>query len=122
MYSHVPPQLWMQLDSKIRAELVSAFNIQRTGITEIRDQVLISDGYSVEDLKVLTLEKMNEYIGSQEETVARAWEITCAKAKSVVYPPIAMEIPPTVVPMADEPKEEIIENNTKTNGSTKKSK
>lgn len=119
MYNNVPPQLWMQLDPKIRAELVSVFNIKRTGITEIRDQTIISDGYSIEDLKAITLPLMNEYIGSTEESFPRAWEITCSKAKSTVYPPIAMEIPPVVTPMADEPKDEIIENNTKTNGNKK---
>lgn len=122
MYSNVPPQLWMQLDPKIRAELVSVFNIPRTGITEIRDQTLISDGYSIEDLKVITLEKMNEYIGSNEETVARAWEITCSKAKSAVYPPFAVGLVPEPIPMADEPKEETIQDNIKSNASTKKSK
>jgi len=122
MYSSVPPQLWMQLDSKIRSELILSFNIKKTGITEIRDQTLISDGYSAEDLKAITLEKMNEYIGSTEDSFPRAWEITCSKAKSIVFPPIAMEIPPTVVPMADEPKEEITETNTIKNAGTKKSK
>ena len=112
----------MQLDSKVRSELVLEFGIKRTGITEIRDQTIISDGYSIEDLKAITLEKMNEYIGSTEESFPRAWEITCSKAKSVVYPPITMEIAPTVIPMADEPKKEIIKNNTTKNVSTKKSK
>jgi len=121
MFNNVPPQLWMQLDAAIRAELVSTFSIKKTGITEIRDQTLISDGYSVEDLKAITLEKMNEYIGSNEESFSRAWEITCSKAKSIVYPPIAMEVPPTPIPLPDEPKPEL-ETNTKTNASTKKSK
>lgn len=121
MFNNVPPQLWMQLDPKIRMELVSYFNLKKTGITEIRDQTLISDGYSVEDLREITLEKMNEYIGSSEESFSRAWEITCSKAKSIVYPPIAMEIPPTPIPMPDEPKPEL-ENNNKINANTKKSK
>lgn len=118
MYNNVPPQLWMQLEKAIRSHLVSVFNIPRTGITEVRDDTVIADGYSVEDLKAISLAKMTEYIGS-EETFPRAWEITCSKAKGEVYPPINIPAP---IQMADEPKEEpIIETNTKTHG-TKKSK
>lgn len=122
MYNNIPPQLWMHLDRKIRMRLIEVFDIKKTGITEIRDQEIISDGYSVEDLKAITLEKMTEYIGS-EETFPRAWEITCSKAKGEVYPP--MNLPIEVIPMADEPvdvPEDIIEVKTQKNANTKKSK
>ena len=115
MYNNVPPQLWMLLDKKIREHLVTVFDIKKTGPTEIRDNLIIQDGYSVEDLKAISLEKMTAYIGS-EETFPRAWEITCSKAKGEVYPPI------NISPMADEPRdvEPIIETKVETNG--KKSK
>jgi len=121
MYNNVPTQLWMQLEKTIRNHLVSVFNIPRTGVTEIFNNEVRADGYSAEDLKAITLEKMTEYIGS-EETFPRAWEITCSKANSEVNPPMNM-LKPEVIPMADEPKdvEEIIETNTKTHG-TKKNK
>lgn len=118
MYTSVPPQLWMQLDKDIREHLVKIFSLERTGITEILDQQIIKDGYSVEDLKGITLEKMIAYIGS-EETFPRAWELTCSKAKYELHPPI------NITPMADEPvdvPEEIIETKPQTNGSSKKNK
>lgn len=120
MYNNVPPQLWMQLPKDVKHHLVGIFKIPRTGVTEIRDQDVIADGYSVEDLRAITLEKMIAYIGS-EETFPRAWEITCSKANSELHPPIEMTLPETnVIPMADEPKEEIIENKTKENVTTTK--
>jgi len=116
MYNNVPPQLWMQVDKEVRNVLVEHFDIKMTGVREIRDQEIISDGYSAQDLRAITLEKMVEYIGS-EETFPRAWEITCSKAKGVLYPPISMNEP---IQMADEPKEEeIIKTNIKTNDSKK---
>lgn len=102
MYNNVPPQLWMQLDSKVKDHLVSVFSIPRTGLREIRDQDVVQDGYSLEDLKAITLEKMTAFIGS-EETFPRAWEITCSKAKSDVYP--MMNMPTAIV---DEVEKEVI--------------
>jgi hypothetical protein len=110
MYNSIPAQLWMLLDKATRSYLVNVFEIPMTGIREIIDDRVISDGYSNKDLEAITLEKMIAYIGS-EETFPRAWEITCTKASKELNPP--------VIQMADEPKE-IIETNTKTNDSTKK--
>lgn len=112
MYNNIPSQLWMLLDKPTRSYLATVFRIPMTGVREIIDDRVISDGYSNTDLHAITLEKMIEYIGS-EETFPRAWEMTCAKANK--------ELNPSVIPMADEPKDEvIIETNTKTNDSTKK--
>ena len=82
-------QVWISLDKEIRNLLAKDLKIMRTGITEIRDQVVISDGFTNDDLKQITLEKMCEYIGSQE-TFSRAWELTIAKAKSILNPPIGV--------------------------------
>ncbi len=87
--NNVPPQLWMQLEKEIRIHLAEVFQLQRTGPTEVRDNVAISDGFSVEDLKGITVEKMNAYIGS-EETLARGWELSCSKARYELHPPMEM--------------------------------
>lgn len=59
MYNNVPPQLWMLLYKEQREILEKEFNIPRTGACEIYDNRVISDGRTVDDLKVITLEKMN---------------------------------------------------------------
>ena len=94
MYTNIPPQLWMLLDTKTRSWISKMFDLPRTGITEIRDSEVINDGHSLDDLRKITLEKMNEYIGSVE-TFPRAWELTCAKAKYELSPP-PIEIKTTV--------------------------
>ncbi len=124
MYNNIPSQLWMLLDKPTRTYLATVFEIPMTGVREIIDDRVISDGYSNADLKAITLEKMVAYIGS-EETFPRAWEKSCEKANSEINPviiPMADEPKEEiiVVPMADEPKEEIIETNIKINENTNK--
>lgn len=82
-------QVWISLDKETRLLLAEDLKLTRTGVTEIRDQVVVSDGFTNDDLKQITLEKMCEYIGSTE-TFARAWELTIAKAKSVLNPPMGI--------------------------------
>ena len=79
----------MQHTREIRDYVAQVFKVPRTGISEVRDQEVISDGHTYDDLKVITLDAMCDYIGSRE-TFARAWEITCAKAYSELYPPVGV--------------------------------
>ncbi len=115
MQQQIYPQVWINLPKETRLHLVKVFGLERTGVTEIRDQEVVSDGFTVDDLKRITLEKMCEYIGS-EETFGRAWEITLAKVHSELNPPIGeikrIDGEPTIVEVLDtveEVKEEIIE-------------
>lgn len=83
------PAQFMHLNKEMREYFGHMWKLPRTGVTEIRDQEVISDGHTYEDLKVITHELMNSYIGS-EESFARAWEISCAKAWSELHPPIGI--------------------------------
>ena len=83
------PQNWIHLSKETRNRLAEVFGLERTGVTEIKDQEVISDGYTVHDLKEITLEKMCAFIGS-EETFGRAWEIVLAKVHSELNPPIGI--------------------------------
>lgn len=109
MFDNVYQHMWMALPKDIRAHLVIVFDLKLTGITEVIDDRVVSDGYSNTDLQSITLEKMTAYIGS-EETFPRAWELTCMKAKTDLNPPAVIQ------------KEETIKNNIETNETNKKSK
>lgn len=115
MFEKVYPHIWMALPKDIKDHLVTVFNIPRTGVSEIRDQQLVSDGYSIEDLQVITLPKMIEYIGS-EETFPRAWELSCAKAKYELNPPMSLNTVKTEVIE----EEKLPTPNTSKNGNSKK--
>jgi hypothetical protein len=89
MQDRLTPQQFMQQSKDIRLYLGQMWKIPRSGISEIRDQEVLSDGHTYDDLKKITQELMCEYIGS-EETFGRAWEITCSKAHSELFPPIGV--------------------------------
>lgn len=81
------PGMWIHLPLETRLHLVKVFKLERTGVTEIVDQRIVSDGFTVDDLKLITKEKLCEYVGS-EETFGRAWELTLAKIHSELNPPV----------------------------------
>ncbi len=77
----------MLLPKDIRAHLAYIFDIPVSAATEIRDQELITDGRTIADLEALSKERMCEYIGS-EESFDRAFELTVAKARAELNPPV----------------------------------
>lgn len=83
------PAQFMHVSKEIRDYLAAMWKLPRSGITEIRDQDVISDGHTYEDLGAITHEMMNEYIKS-EESFARAWELTVMKAYSELHPPVGI--------------------------------
>ncbi len=81
MFEKISIGLWMFLPRAHRDHLVSVFDLKRTGISEIKNEEVISDGYSNADLEGITKEKMEAYIGSEAESFHRAWEITLSKCR-----------------------------------------
>lgn len=100
-FERILPAQWMHISKELREHLAKVFNVQTSGITEIFNEELRSDGRTYDDLAVITKAKMEEYIGS-EETFLRAWEITVAKAYSELHPPVA-----TIQPIVAKTVEEI---------------
>ncbi len=94
MPEQIYPQIWMLNPKEIRDHLAIVFGVEQSSATEVRDETVISDGRNEIDLKAITLEKMCEYIGSQEE-FHRAWTITLAKAKHELHPPVGEIKPPS---------------------------
>jgi len=91
MFKEISIFLWMQVPHEERQVLVRDFNLPKTGISEIRDQDVISDGYSKDDLSRINVATMSEYVGSPEtESFSRLWELTCAKAHAEANPPMGV--------------------------------
>jgi hypothetical protein len=89
-FTHIPIQLWMLQSKEIRAHIAKTFNLQRTGVTEIRDNELLTDGYCTKDLSEITAEKMAAYVGSNED-FPRLWELTVAKTRYELNPPVEVK-------------------------------
>ncbi len=83
-------QVWMDLPKETKDHLIKIFSLSRTGITEIRDQTVVTDGYTNNDLATLTADKMSAYVGSPigELSFSRLWEITLSKIKFELHPPV----------------------------------
>ena len=82
----------MHLDKDVRDLLVSKFDIPRTGIREIVDGTVVSDGVCNEDLKSLTEEKMSEYLnGVKHETFGHLVDLVVLKLKEELNPTIKVE-------------------------------
>lgn len=80
--------LWLTLSKETRLHLVKIFNIPQTGVKEVRDQDVVSDGHTNDNLTAISKEKMAEYTGSPlTESFNRLWEITLAKVKFELNPP-----------------------------------
>lgn len=90
MFDRILVPHWVSLEKEVRQHLAKVFNLTATGIAEIRDQTVISDGYSNADLDKITAAKMAEYVGSNE-SFPRLWEITLAKVKYELHPPVDLE-------------------------------
>lgn len=87
MFDKILPGLWMTLAPERREHLAHVFHVQRSGISEIRDSTHVSDGRTIDDLSVITAERMAEYVGSTE-SFSRLWELTVAKAHYELHPPV----------------------------------
>lgn len=84
-------QLWMLVPREERLVIAEQFLMSRTGITEVRDMTVISDGHSETDLQAINVETMRAFVGEPEDSelsFSRLWELTCAKAFSIVHPPV----------------------------------
>lgn len=86
-HEKVTPQHWMLLDKETRDYLAKKFDIKVSGVTEVVDQRVVTDGRTMIDLEALSREAMCAFVGS-DETFARAFELTIAKAYSELHPPV----------------------------------
>lgn len=102
-FERVLPGLWMNLPREERLYIAERFSIPRTGVTEVRDTEVLSDGFTFDDLAHINRDKMVDFIGSGDlegnESFPRLWELTVAKARYEINPP------PMVIQADPEPED-----------------
>lgn len=115
MFERIYPQFWMSLKPEVKKILIEAFEIKRGGVTEVRDDVVLSDGYRVQDLQVITVDAMRAWVGEEAKvTFAQAWDLVMKKIEFILNPPVEVpvveevkkndtEIPLTGVITVDQP-------------------
>jgi hypothetical protein len=67
---------WVALPQEVRAKLKEYFNIQRSGGSHVENGRIVSDGHTDQDLKAITLEKMQTLLGSEEKDFMKLLETT----------------------------------------------
>lgn len=85
----IVPQQWMLVPRVTREHLAHVFGVIKSGITEVHNETVVTDGRTIDDLAVITAPVMAEYVGS-EESFGRLWELSVAKAHSELNPPVGM--------------------------------
>jgi hypothetical protein len=70
---------WLSLSIETRAKLREIFSIPRSGVTQVEDQRVISDGVKVEDLMTLTVEKLQAFVASEETDLYKLFDLALIK-------------------------------------------
>ncbi len=90
---------WVSLPNEVRHKIRVAFQIPRSSNTVVDDGKIITDGTTDEDLKHLTTEKMQTYLGDTSTDYHKLFDKVIAKVTEELYPTIVvtegLEVAPT---------------------------
>lgn len=73
------PNEWIHFDVELRQKFAAIFNIPKSSSVHVVDNKVESDGYSVQDLTAITVEKMQEFSGSSESDFRKLLATTIEK-------------------------------------------
>ena len=109
--------VWCSLPNEVRFRLRSLFNIPRSSNTEVNDGVIVSDGTTFEDIKVLTTEKMQSYLVSTDTDFHKLFDGVVAKVNDDIVKNAITEMPkpPETITIPKKEYEQIINANKKKN-------
>lgn len=69
---------WLRLPINLRHKIASELNIPKKHPTHVQDNVIVTDGYSIQDVeKALTVENLQVFlgVGSQENDINVLWQM-----------------------------------------------
>ena len=78
--------LWVSLPNEVRYRIRALFNIPRSSNTIVSDGRIESDGTTNEDMKSLTIEKMQKYVESTSSDFHKLFDEVLAKVNDELYP------------------------------------
>lgn len=90
---------WVSLPNEVRYRIRAIFNIPRSSNTVVNDGAIETDGTTYEDFKALTIEKMQEYLGSTDTDFHKLFDEVVAKVNDELYPKVAVVAP--VIPIIE---------------------
>ena len=100
----IPVDIWLGVRHETRLMIAKLFNLPRTGIVEVSNNRVICDGHSQRDLMLLTRDKIQDYLGSEEDDMMALFD----KLVYVLENSISVDLTQTI--KKDEPKKTIEES------------
>ena len=88
-------QQWVGLSDSVRTKLHIVFGLHRSVGAEVNNGQLVCDGHSYNDLGVITLENMSEYLGTKQKDFYDAFNACVVKAQ-IPEPENTAEVPEAV--------------------------
>lgn len=61
------PTVWLKLSQETRSKIAKEFQLNKSGHSEVVDNQVVSDGYSVFDLQGITLEKLKAFTNNTSD-------------------------------------------------------
>lgn len=87
MIDKLYPHMWMTLPAEIKKVLIEEFKIKKTGVSEIFNEQVKSDGYTLDDLKVINIESMMKYVDTNTfYAFPYLWEMVLRKVDFILNP------------------------------------
>ena len=86
---------WLQVPTETRNKLIELFNLRKSGVTSVVNNVVISDGFTDLDLSDLTIDKLQKYLGSKDKDIISLLENAIVKINTpepvkIITPEVAI--------------------------------
>ncbi len=67
---------WLSLPINVRVEMAQKFGIQKKNPTHVQDNVIVNDGYLIQEVEnALTLENLQSYLETNETDMNILWDM-----------------------------------------------
>lgn len=91
-------QEWINLPQEIRNSLATIFGLSKDCGTEVVDNRIVSDGFSNESLKGITIEKMQHMLKTEEEDFMKLFSLVLESLTgSSAQPEPTVEVGPEII-------------------------
>lgn len=89
---------WLSLPQPVRLRLVELFGVRRSSGSQVQDNVVISDGHTMDDLKAINVGTMQMFLNSKETDYYTLFNQVLEVIEAELVPPVVATEPelPTV--------------------------
>lgn len=86
----VAPSVWLQLKKETRHKIAAFLGMSKTGGVEVYDGMVACDGYTAEDLSMVTAELLQKELGLESTDF---YELFRELVRRIELPPVEMKMP-----------------------------